>query len=263
MAGHLGDEDLSACAFSPEQASAGAAEHAADCAECSARIEELTALLSALAELPEPQIPESVILRLDATIEQAWQESDEATRALAQSKRPRRTRKAWLRLSVPITALAVIAGAFIGVGYLISHGAGGTASSASASSGEVAPFAGVESAADPALVTMARQALEGAGENGSFPAARRTASAGSTARTNAPSTSAHAMAHCFHAPQKTGYTVAATAPETYSGTSASLVVYRSDEEPANTTTFYAVLFAGSCPSGSSAVLDQGPVSAGR
>ena len=71
------------------------------------------------------------------------------------------------------------------------------------------------------------------------------------------------MATCFVAPVRAGYTVAAVSAETYSGRQASLVVYRNDKEPASTTTFYAVLYAGSCPSSTSPVLDEGLVSVSR
>ena len=260
MAGHLGDEDLSEYAFSPEQASADAVEHTAGCATCTARVEELRGILAALADLPEPEIPASVLARLDATLEQAWQEADETALALSRSAQRRATRNWWRRLAVPITALAVFVGAVAGVGYLITR-AGSAVTSATSASGVASAHSGAvpdaAPGADPNLTEMTREALTPGIFNGNDTGAtEREPSASAT------SIHAYSQAEC-HAPARAGYTLETIVAETYVGRNASLVVYRDDKEPADTTTFYVVLYAGSCPIGSSAVLDEGLVSLGR
>ncbi|WP_212528870.1 hypothetical protein [Actinospica durhamensis] len=237
-------------------------EHAAGCTECAARVEELRGILVALADLPEPEIPANVLARLDATIEQAWQEADETALALSRSAQRREKQNWWRRLAVPITALAVFAGALVGVGYLITRAGSGATTAAASSSGVTSagtgavPEAGAN--ADPTLTAMARAALGPELFNGSEagPAARKPTAP--TASMNADSK------EVCDAPEKSGFTVETIVAETYAGRDARLVVYRDDKEPADSTTFYVVLYAGSCPIGSSAVLlDQGLVSLSR
>lgn len=264
---HLDDEGVSECAFSPEQAAPGALEHAAGCADCSARIEELGRLLASLADLPEPEVPESVHLRLDATIERAWQEADAEAERKSRTDRRRRRFRAWMPLAVPVAALGVIVGAVAGLSALGGTSGSSSAAPAGVSAGaangpEVRPGARAEN--ETLLTQMASAALK----SGSSATSLRPGTAGNSgtvpaqASTVAPSSPEFSgVATC--APALTGYTVAAAAPENYSGREASLVVYRNDKEPASTTTFYAVLYAGSCPNPSSVVLDEGSVSVSR
>lgn len=271
--GHLDDEGVSECAFSPEQAAPGALEHAAGCPDCTARIEELGRLLASLADLPEPEIPESVLIRLDATVARAWQEADAEARQQLRAKQRRRTR-AWRRLAVPATALAVIIGAVVGFASLV-HLGGDSASTATSAGAPAAAgrgtttLPGAKPMGQSQLTEMASEALNppsasavqghGTGVE-STPTVTTPGSLGAVATASPKS---NAMAACFRAPARAGYTVAAVAPETYSGVEASLIVYRNDEEPASTTTFYAVLYAGSCPDSTSRVLDEGLVSVSR
>jgi hypothetical protein len=67
------------------------------------------------------------------------------------------------------------------------------------------------------------------------------------------------MEECKGLPQRAGFTVETTSARQFHGREATLVVYQNSEEPASTTV-YAVVYAGSCPTVSSEILDQGPVS---
>jgi hypothetical protein len=269
--GHLDLEGLSECAYSPQEAAPASLEHAGRCAECAARIEELSRLLTALADLPEPELPQSVLVRLDATLEQAWQEAEET--AASSARQVPRPRRAWRRLAVSITLLTVFAGVFFGgLGFLISLGSSTSAGTAATSSaGEAGGISGPDAAADPMLNQMVQKAVA----QGEF-SADEGGGADSTAGSDVPAPGGtatalalHGMAGCFRAPTRMGYRVVGAAPETYTagGTTApvgaSLVVYRDDEEPASSTVLYAVLYAGSCPDSWSQVLDEGPVSVSR
>lgn len=267
---HLDDEGVSECAFSPEQAAPSALEHAAGCADCSARIEELSRLLASLADLPEPEVPESVLIRLDATVERAWLEADAETERKVRTERRRRRFRAWVPLTVPVAALGVIVGAVVGLSSLT--GGSSSATSAGAPAGAAAGSANVPGVKPQAqgnnealltqMATAALKTVSGANNLSAGAAGGVTMPVPtSTASPSAPKFSA--MASCFAPPTLTGYTVAAAAAETYSGRQASLVVYRNDNEPASTTTFYAVLYAGPCPDSSSTVLDEGSVSISR
>jgi hypothetical protein len=254
VGGHLDDEMVSECAFSPEEAAAGALQHAAGCAECAARIEELSGLLASLAELPEPEIPASVLVRLDATVERAWQEADAGASGRSGAADSARKR-AWRRLLVPVAALGVLVGAVFG----LAHMAGGGSSEGSATSASAPGLA--EGHADTTLIAMARQAIA-ADKKSVFDGA--TAPSSPKVTTSLPGGDAvRPMASCFRAPIRVGYTVVAVSAETYSGQTASLVVYRLSTEPASTTTFYAVLYAGPCPASDGPVLDEGLVSVSR
>jgi hypothetical protein len=259
VAGHLDDEGLSACAYSPQQAAPAALEHAADCAECSAQIEELSLLLASLADLPEPEVPASVLIRLDATLEQAWQEADAAAAAPAQTRadRSRRTRRGWRRLAVPIAAFGVLGGSVVGIGVVLGRGSLSSSSGTSASAAGVVPGTAPD---DPTLTAMVREAMTVYNRYAQAGAATQVAPAPAATTSKF---GASGVAPCIGAPSKPGYTLVGTAPETYAGRSASLVIYRMNEEPASTTTFYAVLYAGSCPGSSGPTLEQGAVSVSR
>ena len=137
---HLTSDELSECAFSPETAAAGWLEHAEGCAECSAELADLRLLLTQLAELPEPELPESVVVRLDAAVARAWQEADaeqEAAAAKASAGARRGIRWSWRKIAIPVGSLALIVLAIIGVGSLL-HSSGPSGSSA-ASNGAAVP----------------------------------------------------------------------------------------------------------------------------
>jgi len=261
---HLDDESVSECAFSPEQAAPGALEHAAGCADCSARIEELGRLLASLADLPEPEIPASVLIRLEATVERAWQEADAEADRESTPQRRRRFR-AWAPLAVPVAALGVIAGAVVGISALTHDSGSSSASGTSAAAGSLPRASVVSNSQLTALASAALAAAAAQGQgtaamppNGDATTVPRASSGGA-----ASFSGVSPMAKCFRAPARPGYTVAAVAAESVASGDASLVVYRNDNEPASTTTYYAVLYAGSCPNSSSPVLDQGLVSVSR
>lgn len=271
VAGHLGDEEVSDCALGPEQAAAGVLEHVAGCTECAARVEELSGLLVALAALPEPEIPESVLIRLDATIEQAWKSADEEAARTSARARTRRAR-GWRRLIVPITALGVLAGGVAGVGYLISyaglHGGSASHSAGSASGSERVTAAAGEGApnalasADAGLTALARQAFATGPTH--VPRGTLSGGAGSAGPTQTgmqphSQTQNHGAAQCAQTPTRAGYTVWTEVPETYTGQNSTLVLYRNDEEPASSTAYLAVVYAGSCPDAAAPILDQGLV----
>lgn len=265
--GHLDDEGVSECAFSPEQAAPGALEHAAGCADCSARIEELGRLLASLADLPEPEIPESVLIRLDATVQQAWQEADAEAEQKSRAERRRPRARAWRRLAVPGAALAVIVGMVVGFSALLHTGGAGSTSAgapAAASGGGSRAVLPMSRSLLTSMVSEALAATYSTAQATTNAGIKATAGAsGSESATRTPAPMFDAIATCFVAPARTGYTVAAVSAETYAGSAASLVVYRNDKEPASTTTFYAVLYAGSCPDSASQVLDEGLVSVSR
>jgi hypothetical protein len=248
---HLTSDELSECAFSPQTAAAGWLEHAQGCAECSAELADLTLLLTELAELPEPELPESVVIRLDAAVARAWQEADAEQEAAAAATASAGTRRggrlSWRKIALPIGSLALIALAVLGVGSLLHNGA--DSNSSSASSGNA-----------PAISAGGR----GAQSNGSLSEsslAQWVHSLVSPTGTEGPR-QATAMAHderCAVIPPRAGYTVLTTSQRDFEGVPATLVVYQNAQEPSSNTV-YAVVYEGSCPSSTSGILLQGPVS---
>lgn len=242
---HLTDEEASECAFSPETAAAGWLEHAEGCARCATEITDLKLVLAQLADLPEPAFPDEVGIRIDAALERAWQEAD-AERDAAASPVPRRARFSWRRLAVPLGALALIVAAGAGLDAVLNQG---VSTSSSATSGS-APNAASAQSSDAALSQWVLSVLPGYSV--------------STNSMNQSPAHAHAstlgpMEECKGLPQRPGFTVEATSARQFHGREATLVVYQNSEEPASTTV-YAVVYAGSCPTSSSEILDQGPVS---
>jgi hypothetical protein len=236
---HLTPEELSECAFSPETAAAGWLEHADGCAECSAELADLRLLLTELAELPEPEVPESVVIRLDAAVARAWQEADaEAAAAVKAARAPRGTRRSWRKIAIPVGSLALIALVAIGIGSMIrsdnvtsssstSSGAAGTAAAGPYSYGPIT---------QSSLAQWVRSVLPSGGE--------------------------HPLAdgmRCTAAPPRAGYTVLTTSERDYEGALATLIVYQNAQEPSSNTV-YAVVYKGSCASSPSEILAQGPVS---
>ena len=272
---HLTTDELSECAFSPETAAAGWLEHAEGCAECAAELADLRLLLAELAELPEPELPESVGIRLDAAVARAWLEADaEAERKAEDDARGARAvgarrggRRSWRRLAVPLGSLALILAVVAGVGALVHSASTGSSSSASSGTNGVAAgspaFGGVDSApASPGLTAWVHSVLPTAAANSR--AVTPNAASGSSGGSGAKQPEASAMAKpdalaCSAVPPLAGYTVLTISRREFDGVAATLVVYQSTKEPAPNTV-YAVVYAGSaCPSSTSPVLARGTV----
>ena len=244
---HLTSDELSECAFSPETAPAGWLEHAQGCAECSTELAELRLLLAQLAELPEPELPEAVVIRLDAAVARAWQQADaeqEAEReaaasaaALAAARRGRRW--SWRKIALPLGSLALIALVVIGVGSLVRSSVDSSSSSGSASA---ATAQGGGSATQSLLTQWVRSVVTPVKSEGP----RRA------------TTMAQAQP-CATIPKLGGYTVLTTSQREFQGEHATLVVYQNAQEPSSSTV-YAVVYEGSCPTSASRILAQGVVS---
>ena len=241
---HLTEEEASECAFSPETAAAGWLEHAEGCARCAAEIADLKLVLAQLADLPKPAFPHEVGIRIDAALERAWQEAD-AEREAAVSSVPHRARFSWRRFAVPLGALALVVAAGAGLDAVLHQG---VSASSNASSGAAPNAAGAESP-DEALSQWVLSVLPGSAPTNSM----IQSPAHAHASTLGP------MEECKGLPQRAGFTVETTSARQFHGREATLVVYQNSEEPASTTV-YAVVYAGSCPTVSSEILDQGPVS---
>ena len=246
MPNHLGPEELSECAFSPQTAPAGWLEHAEGCAECSAELADLRLLLTQLAELPEPELPESVAIRLDATVARAWQEADAEREAAAAAKASvgarHGNRWSWRKIVLPVGSLALIALVVLGVGSLLHHG---ISSSSSASSGPAIASNG-GNARSNGVVT------EGSLAQWVQSVVLPVGTEGHKATTMAQE------ARCATIPQRAGYTVLTTSQRDFQGEPATLVVYQNAQEPSSSTV-YAVVYEGSCPSSTTEILTQGPV----
>ena len=247
---HLTGEELSECAFSPQTAPAGWLEHAEGCAECSAQLADLRLLLTQLAELPEPELPESVVIRLDAAVARAWQQADAeheaeqeaaaSEKALAAARRGRRW--SWRKIALPLGSLALIALVVLGLGSLM-HGVG---SSSSASSGPaIAANGGVSRGNDSATESLLTQWVQSV----------VTPTGTSGAKKATPMTQNE---RCASTPPRAGYAVLTTSQRDYEGVPATLVVYENAQEPSSSTV-YAVVYEGSCPSSTSPILAEGPV----
>jgi hypothetical protein len=252
---HPAPEELSEFAFSPEDATAALRGHVEACRACGTEVADLRTVLASLAEFPEPVVPVSVGIRLDAAIARAWQEADAeheaATRAgtgvavpsRAGSARPR-TR--WHRLALPLGTLCLVVLGVIGVGELLGEG-NVNATSAGGSTAGAAPAA----AGDSALTAWVRSVLPGADGRAGLDSSPQAA-AGS-------SNGFFAHPECADVPARAGYTLVATSQRVFHGRQATLVVYQNDQEPASAPLF-AVAYAGSCPTPSSMILDEGVVS---
>lgn len=247
-AAHLTPEELSECAFSPETASAGQLEHAQGCPECAAELADLRVLLTELAALPEPEVPESVVIRMDAAVARAWQEADAEREQEKQQDRAgasatgRPGRWSWRKLAVPLASLSLIAIAGIGIGVAVSHTGSNASSAGSASSGVSAESAprGSQALTDPTLIAWVHSSV-----SSGLPKSSPMVAENGCAQTGAPKLS--------------GYTVLTTSHREFENQAATLVVYQNAQEPASPTV-YAVVYAGSCPSSASAVLAEGSVS---
>ena len=247
-AGHPTSEELSELAYSPEAAPAALRGHVQDCPSCSAETAELRAVLASLATLPEPALPVSVGIRLDAAIERAWQQVDaeqqEAAGSGAAAPTAGRSRKLWRRLALPLGAVCLIAVAAIGVRELI----GGHGSTESAAGSPAGPAAG-----DAALTQWVHSVLPGT-TSGAQSAAPLIPQIGRGTQNHSLTGTA-----CPGAPAHAGYTQLADSQREFEGRPATLVVYQNTQEPASRPLF-AVVYAGSCPTVSGVVLDQGLVS---
>jgi hypothetical protein len=255
-AGHPTPEELSEFAFSPEAASAALHGHVRDCPSCGAEAAELQTLVASLAQLPEPALPESVGIRLDAAFARAWQEADAEQEAAAGStgnmraRTPaeRRTRSRWRRLVVPLGVVCLIVVAAIGVGRLLTSGRSGVSAA-----GPAAP-ANSPASGDAALTAWVHSVLPTAATGAATgPGVVPQIGHGTESRT-------FAGRECPNAPAApAGYTLLTSSQRDFEGKPATLVVYQNAQEPASRPLF-AVVYAGSCPTVSSAVLDQGLVS---
>ena len=242
---HLTSDELSECAFSPETAAAGWLEHAEGCAECSGQLVDLRLVLTQLAELPEPELPESVAIRLDAAVARAWQEADAESSAPAPT-RARGTRRSWRKFAIPLGSLALIAVAVVGVGTALLHNASTSPGSASTVSAGAAPQSN-GTITDPALAGWVQSVLP------------ETASSATSGVQRPKSSSMAETARCATIPQRAGFTVLTTSQRVFEGESATLVVYQNAQEPSSSTV-YAVVYEGSCPNSRSEILAQGSVS---
>jgi hypothetical protein len=246
-------------AFSPQEAAAGVGEHAEGCAACAAEVEDLRMVLAGLAQLPEPELPVEVGVRLDAAIARAWQEAD-AEQAAAAAAASARRRFSWRRFAVPVGALCLLAVGGVGAGLALNHGSQGSPSAASG--------AAAENSGDVALNQWVHSVLPGdsygtgaQSPGGATPQVQNGSKAPHVTQgplTQGPSASGGVSA-CPSYPQLAGYRVLTAAEREFEGKQATLVVYQNDEGPASATV-YAVVYAGPCPNASSEVLDQGVVS---
>jgi hypothetical protein len=244
---HLTSDELSECAFSPETAPAGWLEHAQGCAECSAELADLRLLLTQLAALPEPELPESVVIRLDAAVARAWQQADaeqEAEQeaaasagALAAARRGRRW--SWRKIALPLGSLALIALVLLGVGSLVRSGADSSSSSGSASAG----------------------AAQGSGSVSQSLLTQWVHSVVTPVKSEGPrrATTMAQAEPCETIPKLGGYTVLTTSQREFEGEHATLIVYQNAQEPSSSTV-YAVVYEGSCPTTTSRILAQGAIS---
>jgi hypothetical protein len=250
---HLTPDELSECAFSPETAPAGLLEHAEGCPDCAAELADLRLLLTELAALPEPELPESVAIRMDAAVARAWQEVDAeqeaaADRSAASARRGRRP--SWRKIAIPLSALSLIVLAIVGVGEFLAHdNTTNTTASSSAGVAENGPGVTPERygpLTNSTVLAWVHSVLPTNGtHNSSGPMISPKVEGGACA---APGT-----------PQLPGYTVLTTSHREYEGQAATLVVYQNTKEPASPTV-YAVVYAGSCPSSTSGILAAGSVS---
>lgn len=253
---HPAPEELSEFAFSPEAAAESLHEHLDGCPGCAAEVADLRLVLASLAQLPEPVVPVSVGIRLDAAIARAWQEADAQPEAAARNgsgdaveSRSLSVRRGalWRKLMLPLGAVCLIVLAVVGVGRLLGS-AGSTSSSANGPVAGAAPGP----AGDSALTQWVQSVLPSAATAHGAPAF--SPNAGSSGP-NRP----YAQALCTRVPARAGYTELTTSQREFDGQPATLVVYQNDQEPAPRPLF-AVVYAGSCPTASSVILDQGVVS---
>jgi len=246
-------DELSDYAYSPQEAAAGLREHLEGCAQCTTEVGEIHALLASLADLPEPALPASVGIR-------AWQEADAQQERLGSERPGRRRGSIWRKTALPVGALCLLALGAVGVGELVGHG---SASSPSASGAAAPAVAGDSPPGDAALSAWVHTVLA------------ELPSAGTSASTTTPShalqpkateprrsagvNSAMSGFECQSAPRREGFTVLSAVSKPFRGQQATLVVYGYSGEPASATV-YAVVYAGSCPTTPSEILDQGSVS---
>lgn len=249
---HLTTEELSDYAFSPETAPAGLMEHVEGCARCATELADLRSLLTELAALPEPELPESVAIRMDAAVARAWQEVDaeaeaDAEYAAARTRTPRRF--SWRKVAIPLGSLSLIALAGVGIGVAVSHSSSGSSATSSAGAGSAAqaPMSN-QALTDPTALAWVRSVLPTEAPLNSNSSHESPKAAGQLCADGDSS-----------ALQRAGYTVVTTSHRAFDGQPATLVVYRNAQEPASPTD-YAIVYAGSCPTSASVVLAEGSVS---
>ena len=243
---HLTTEEVSELAFSPETAAAGVLEHVHGCPRCSDEVADLRLVLTELAALPEPALPESVAIRLDAAVVRAWQEADAESEASARAAASaavaaKRRRPSWRKIAIPLGSLSLIVLAVFGIGALANNNP--SASTASGSTAAQPDAQGNDTVTNSALTTWVHDVLP----------------------TDSASPKKSAMVESVHCsvgtvpPPRSGYTALTTSQREYRGQPAMLVVYQDTQKPASPTV-YAVVYAGFCPSATSEILAQGLVS---
>jgi hypothetical protein len=226
-------------------------EHLEGCADCAAELADLRLLLTELAALPEPELPESAAIRMDAAVARAWLDVDaeqeaerEAASSAAAAAGVRRGRRpSWRKIAIPLGSLSLIALAAVGVGVALDHSSSGNSASSSAGvSAESAPQS-YGPITDSTVVTWVHSILA----NG---------------KTSGPLVSPKVEGmHCADpsVPQRPGYTVLTTSQREFENQPATLVVYQNAQEPASPTVL-AVVYAGSCANSANGVLAEGSVS---
>jgi hypothetical protein len=251
---HLTSEELSEYAFSPEAAAEGPLEHLEGCADCAAELADLRVVLTELAALPEPELPESVAIRLDAAVARAWLDVDaeqeaerEAAASAAAAKAGRGRRLSWRKIAIPLGSLSLVALAAVGIGVALDHSSSGiSASSSSGVSAEKAPQSS-QMLTNPTVLTWVRSILP-------------SGASASAAHEHASPLGDGANCSVVSVPQRSGYTVLTTSQREFENQPATLVVYQSAQEPASPTVL-AVVYAGSCATSSASdVLAEGSVS---
>jgi len=256
---HPAPEELSDYAYSPQEAAEGLREHLADCPDCAAEVDGIGALLASLADLPEPALPESVGIRLDAALARAWQEADAQQERAVHERVGRRRGAAWRKIALPVGALCLLALGAVGVGELIGQSGG---KSSAASSGAAAPAVaapsteyGTSTSGDVALTEWVHSVLA----ETPAPVTTNGPNASAPRASAKPNMADGVVLRCTSAPRRPGFTVLSAVSQVFRGQRATLVVYGYSGEPASATV-YAVVYAGSCPATPGQILDQGYVS---
>lgn len=251
--GHPAPDELSLYAYGAQEAAPGVHEHVEECASCAAELADLRLVLSTLADLPEPELPVEVGIRLDAALERAWQEADaEQEAAAAAPTAAGARRRSWRKFAMPVGAFGLLVVAGVGVGLAVNEqtSGGGSASGSSAA----APAQGSDSALTSWVHSVLPASPDKANNSSAGPGAH---SQGTEEVPKASANSVHSA--CPGYPERAGYRIVTTAQREFDGWPATLIVYQNDQGPASSTVF-AVVYAGPCPTASSTVLDQGLVS---
>jgi len=195
-------------------------------------------------------------IRLDAAVERAWEEADAEAEAApgaasaAGAARRRPARPFWRKIAIPLGSLSLIVLAIFGIGSLLTN-SGSSSSSATAGAAPQAATESNGSVTNLALEAWVHSVLPGGSYN--------TATGSGVQPEHSPMAQPVHCAAGADTPHRSGYTVLTTSQREYQGRPATLVVYQDTQKPASPTV-YAVVYASFCPSSSSAILAQAPVS---